>query len=234
MKNVLIAFSLVASFAAAAQKKPVPVKKTVGPAPVLKTIVDSASYAIGLSVANFYKQQGMKQLNASMVSKAITDVLGSKKVLLNDHQANDIIMSYINQAQTLKSKPTIAAGQAFLQKNKAKAGIKSTASGIQYEVLTQGTGPKPLATDSVTVHYAGTLINGTEFDNSYKRGEPITFPLNGVIAGWTEALQLMPVGSKYRLFIPHQLAYGTRETGNIPAGSVLIFEVELLAIPGRN
>ena len=234
MKKLFFAFSLAASLGVAAQKSTVPVKKTVTPQAPLKTIVDSASYAIGVSVANFYKQQGMKSINASIVSRAISDVLGGKKVLLNDQQCNDIIMSYINQAQTAKSKPTIAAGEAFLQKNKAKAGIKSTASGIQYEVIKEGAGPKPVATDSVTVHYAGTLINGTEFDNSYKRGEPITFPLNGVIAGWTEALQLMTVGSKYRLFIPHQLAYGTREVGNIPAGSVLIFEVELLAIPGKN
>jgi FKBP-type peptidyl-prolyl cis-trans isomerase FklB len=233
MKKILIAFSLAASFTAAAQKKTVPVKKPATPPPALKNVVDSASYAIGVSVANFYKQQGMKQLNAAMVSKAITDVLGGKKVLLNDQQCNDIIMSYINRAQADKSKPTIAAGQAFLAKNKTKAGIKTTASGIQYEVLREGTGPKPLATDSVTVHYAGTLINGTEFDNSYKRGEPITFPLNGVIAGWTEAVQLMSVGSKYKLYIPHQLAYGTRDVGNIPAGSVLVFEVELLAIPGK-
>ena len=234
MKKIFLAFSIAASLTVGAQKGAVPAKKPVAPPPVLKNMVDSASYAIGVSVANFYKQQGMKSLNASVVSKAITDVLGGKKALLNDQQCNDIIMGYINQAQAAKSKPTIAAGEAFLQKNKSKAGIKTTASGIQYEVIKEGTGPKPVATDSVTVHYAGTLINGTEFDNSYKRGEPITFPLNGVIPGWTEGLQLMPVGSKYRLFIPHQLAYGTREVGNIPAGSVLVFEVELLDIPGKN
>lgn len=233
MKKIFIAVALVTSITAAAQKKPVPAKKPVTPHPALKTMVDSASYAIGVSVASFYKQQGMKQLNTAMVSKAIADVLGNKKVLLNDQQCNDIIMSYINQAQTAKSKPTIAAGEAFLAKNKLRTEVKTTASGLQYEVLREGTGPKPAATDSVTVHYAGTLINGTEFDNSYKRGEPITFPLNGVIAGWTEGVQLMSVGSKYKLYVPHQLAYGTRDVGQIPAGSVLVFEVELLAIPGK-
>jgi FKBP-type peptidyl-prolyl cis-trans isomerase len=122
------------------------------------------------------------------------------------------------------------AGENFLAANKKKAGVKTTASGLQYEVIREGTGPKPTAQDTVTVNYAGTLINGTEFDNSYKRGEPITFPLRGVIAGWTEGLQLMSTGAKYKFYIPHQLAYGTNDVGTIPAGSVLVFEVELLKI----
>jgi FKBP-type peptidyl-prolyl cis-trans isomerase FklB len=233
MKKSLLAAVLFCGITATAQKKVTPVKKPVTSAPVLKNVIDSASYAIGVSVASFYKQQGMKQLNAALVSRAITDILGGKKPLLDDMQANTVMMRYINQASETKAKPNIAAGQKFLAQNKTKPGVKTTASGLQYEVVVAGTGPKPTASDSVTCHYAGTLINGTEFDNSYKRGEPITFAVGGVIKGWTEALQLMNVGSKYKLYIPQELAYGTHETGSIPAGSVLLFEVELLAIPNR-
>ncbi len=233
MKKIILALTLCSSLFAGAQKKPVVQKKPVAAAPVLKNIVDSASYAIGVSVANFYKQQGMKQLNASLVSKAISDILGGKKPLLDDQQSNTVMMRYINQASESKAKPNIAAGQSFLAKNKTRAGVKTTASGLQYEVTKEGAGAKPTAEDSVTCHYAGTLIDGTEFDNSYKRGEPITFAVTGVIKGWTEALQLMPVGSKYKLYIPHQLAYGTNDMSAIPAGSVLLFEVELLDIPTK-
>ena len=233
MKNLLFVPVLFVGIAASAQKKPVPQKKVATPAPVLKSMVDSASYAIGVSVANFYKQQGMKQLNASLVSKAISDVLAGKKALLDEFQANNVMMRYINQASESKAKPNIEAGTKFLAQNKSRPGIKTTPSGLQYEVIVEGKGPKPSATDSVTCHYAGTLIDGTEFDNSYKRGEPITFAVGGVIKGWTEALQLMPVGSKYKLYIPQQLAYGTNDVGNIPAGSVLLFEVELLDIPNK-
>jgi FKBP-type peptidyl-prolyl cis-trans isomerase FklB len=118
----------------------------------------------------------------------------------------------------------------FLADNKKNGNIHTTPSGLQYEVLTQGTGAKPAATDTVTVNYKGTLLNGTEFDNSYTRGQPATFPLNGVIKGWTEALQLMPTGSKYKLYIPYQLAYGLNDNGPIPGGSLLVFEVELLDV----
>jgi len=234
MKKVFILASAFAALTASAQTKPAPAKKaTPAPAPkapTLKNLSDSASYAIGISVANFYSQQGMTNLNAALVSKAINDVLSKKQLLLNDNQANSVIMQYMNQAQSSKAKPNITAGENFLAANKKKAGVKTTASGLQYEILREGTGRKPTADDTVTVHYAGTLINGNEFDNSYKRGEPISFPVKGVIAGWTEALQLMPEGSKFKLYIPHQLAYGTNDIGSIPAGSVLIFEVELLKI----
>jgi FKBP-type peptidyl-prolyl cis-trans isomerase len=141
-----------------------------------------------------------------------------------------IMMKYMNQAQEAKAKGNIEAGEKFLAQNKNKPGVKTTASGLQYEVLKEGNGPKPIATDTVTVHYAGTLMNGEEFDNSYKRGEPISLPLNGVIRGWTEGLQLMTAGSKYKFYIPYQLGYGTQAAGSIPPGSVLIFEVELVKI----
>ena len=129
--------------------------------------------------------------------------------------------------------PTIAAGDEFLAKNKAKAGVKTTASGLQYEVITEGTGPMPKATDMVTVNYRGTLLNGEEFDSSYKRNEPASFGLNQVIPGWTEGVQLMKEGAKYRFFIPYQLAYGEREAGIITPFSTLIFEVELLKVGGQ-
>jgi FKBP-type peptidyl-prolyl cis-trans isomerase len=127
-------------------------------------------------------------------------------------------------------RPTIEAGKAFLVENKKRAGVKTTASGIQYEVLKDAQGQRPRATDTVVVNYVGKLINGTEFDNSAKAGKPIEFPLNRVIRGWTEGLQLMPVGSKYKFYIPYNLAYGVNGTGPIPGGATLIFEVELLNI----
>lgn len=233
MKKALIVATSFVALTAAAQKKPAPVAKkpmTPATAPVLKNLTDSASYAIGLSVAHFYAQQGIKQLNPTVVSRAISDVMSGKKALLDDYQANTIMMRYINQANEAKAGPNIKAGEQFLAKNKTRPGVKTTASGLQYEVISEGTGPKPTAADTVTVNYKGTLIDGTEFDNSYKRGQPISFPVAGVIRGWTEALQLMSEGSKYKLYIPHELGYGTNDVGSIPAGSTLVFEVELLKV----
>jgi FKBP-type peptidyl-prolyl cis-trans isomerase len=192
---------------------------------VLKTKNDSLSYAIGLSVVNFYRQQGIK-LNTAMVTKACNDILTNKKPLLTDDQANLVFMCHSNPQIC----SNVTEGENFLVKNKKNPNIKTTSTGLQYEVLTQGTGMKPGATDTVTVNYKGTLINGNEFDNSYKRGQPISFALNGVIPGWTEGLQLMPVGSKYKFYIPYKLGYGLNEMQAIPAGSVLVFEVELLDI----
>jgi FKBP-type peptidyl-prolyl cis-trans isomerase FklB len=159
--------------------------------------------------------------------------MGKKSLLLSDEEANSCMMKLIGQQSASKAKPVIAAGEKFLAANKTKAGVKTTESGLQYEIIRQGTGPKPGISDTVEVNYAGTLIDGTEFDNSYKRGQSISFPVGGVIRGWTEALQLMPAGSKYKLYIPYQLAYGTNEAGSIPAGSTLIFEVELLKVLGK-
>ena len=210
--------------------KPAVKAKPVNQGTGLKTINDSASYAIGVSVASFYKQQGITKINTALVSRAINDVLGGKKKLLDEEACNAVVTKLMNSLQATKSKPTIESGMAFLAKNKTRPEVKTTASGIQYEVITEGTGAKPLVVDSVTVNYKGTLIDGTEFDNSYTRGEPITFPLNRVIPGWTEGLQLMSVGSKYKLYIPYTLAYGSNDQGPIPGGSALIFEVELLDV----
>lgn len=232
MKKYLVAgFSL---FALAAQAQKTPPKKSAPAkpsqsAPALKNLNDSVSYAIGMSVAKFYSQQGIKNLNSAMCAKAISDVFNNKKELLTEEEANLAVMRFLNP-NVFKN---IEAGEKFLAENKTKPGVKTTPSGLQYEVITEGKGARPLATDTVEVNYAGTLLDGTEFDNSYKRGAPITFPLNGVIKGWTEALQLMPVGSKYKLYIPYQLAYGMNDNGPIPGGSVLVFEVELLNIKGK-
>jgi FKBP-type peptidyl-prolyl cis-trans isomerase FklB len=222
---------------AQAKKKPVPTTHAAAPV-TLKTEEDSVSYAIGLSAANFFKQQNVKNINTSLVSRAIQDVFKHEAPLLNEQQANAVIMSCMNKSQAEKEVENAAAaegnkklGAAFLDENKTKPGIVSLASGLQYQVLTAGTGPKPAATDKVRCHYEGSLLDGTIFDSSVKRGQPLEITVNGVIAGWTEALQLMPVGSKWRLFIPSNLAYGDRQAGQeIKPGSTLIFEVELLEI----
>jgi len=234
MKKLFAGILLFSAVSGSAQKKTVPVKKPAAkPAAatsILKNLNDSASYAIGVSIANFYAQQGINRLNTAVVVKAIDDVMIAKKSLLNDATCNAVMMKYMTGASEAKAKPNIAAGEKFLAANKSKPGVKTTASGLQYEVVVEGKGPKPTLNDSVTCHYRGTLIDGTEFDNSYTRGEPITFPISGVIKGWTEALQLMPEGSKYKLYIPQQLAYGMYEQDRIPAGSVLLFDVELIKV----
>ena len=214
--------------------KPVvnPGQKTA-PAIQLKTLEDSANYAMGLSVANFYRSQGITKINTAIVTKGISDALSGKQLLLTDAQANNCMMTFLNKQQTLKSKPNIDAGRNFLSQNKKRQGVTETASGLQYEVITQGTGPKPLINDTVVCNYKGTFLSGAEFDNSYSRGVPAEFALTGVIKGWTEVLQLMPVGSKYKVYVPHQLGYGSGDYNGIPGGSLLIFEIELLGIKGK-
>ena len=217
-----------------AQKKPTTTKpvttkplttKPTTQTSTLKTEADSMSYAIGLSVANFYSQQGIK-LNSTLITKACNDVLENKKPLMTEEQANLVFMCHSNPQLC----SYVKEGESFLAGNKKKPNVKTTPSGLQYEVLKQGTGIKPAAIDTVVVNYVGTLTNGTEFDNSYKKGTPISFPLNRVIKGWTEGLQLMPAGSKYKFYVPYQLGYGLNNDQTIPGGSVLIFEVELLDV----
>lgn len=210
--------------------KTAPAAKVVTPPPVLKTLLDSASYAVGISVANFYKQQGINRINAKLVSKAIEDQIEGKKLLMDETTANAVMNKFMSQMQAEKSKPNIEAGEKFLAQNKLRPEVKTTASGLQYEVLREAEGEKPGATDSVTCHYRGTFLDGKGFDNSYDRGEPITFPLNGVIPGWTEGLQLMTVGSKFKFYIPYKLGYGEFDMMSIPGGSTLVFEVELLGV----
>ena len=212
-----------------AQVKPKPAVKAA-PQPVFKDTNDSLSYAIGISVANFYKEQGVTHVNTSLVSKAINDLLKSNKPLLTDQQCNAVIMESMQKSRAEKSSVAKKEGEVFLAGNKTKPGVVELPSGLQYLVIKQGEGPKPALTDKVKCHYHGTLIDGTVFDSSIDRGQPIDFNVNGVIPGWTEALQLMNVGSKWRLFIPSNLAYGDQATGKIKAGSTLIFDVELIDI----
>jgi FKBP-type peptidyl-prolyl cis-trans isomerase len=234
--SVLVFFMV---FAIHAQNKTVnktatkPIPKNTTPGLQLKTLEDSANYAMGMSVANFYRSQGITKINSAIVTKGLNDALSGKQLLLNDIQANNCMMTFLNTQQALKSKPNIEAGQGFLNENKKRQGVIATSSGLQYEVMKQGTGPKPLINDTVVCNYKGTFLNGTEFDNSYSRGAPAEFALTGVIKGWTEVLQLMPVGSKYKVYVPHHLAYGSGDYNGIPGGSLLIFEIELLSIKGK-
>jgi FKBP-type peptidyl-prolyl cis-trans isomerase FklB len=184
------------------------------------------------------KQGVAAAVNPTIAARGFKDALGGSKSLLTDDEIKAALTQLrndINQQQQAKAQeasgPNRKEGEAFLATNKAKEGVVTLPSGLQYKILTAGTGPKPAATDTVTCNYRGTLLNGKEFDSSYKRGHPESFPVSGVIKGWTEALQLMPVGSKWQLFIPADLAYGDRGAGaDIAAGDTLIFEVELLSI----
>jgi FKBP-type peptidyl-prolyl cis-trans isomerase FklB len=234
MKKYILFFSLsLLCFQLFAQSKK---KKASGAVPAtetvsLKTQTDSLSYSIGIMVASFYKQQGITSVNNELVNKAIQDKMKGDSTLLNEQQCNQVVMSYIEKIKAEKSAAAKKQGQDFLSANKTKPGVITTASGLQYVVLKEGAGPKPVATDKVKCDYEGKLIDGTVFDSSIKQGKPIEFAVNGVIRGWTEALQLMPVGSQYRLFIPSDLAYGDQQMGpDIKPGSTLIFDVTLLDI----
>ena len=197
----------------------------------LNTQIDSVSYSLGISVANNLKSSGFESIETRAVASAFSDVFEGNEVKINEEDANLLIQDYFVELSQKKSQEAISAGQVFLDENSKKEGVTITASGLQYEVLTNGTGANPVETDQVTVHYHGTLVDGTVFDSSVERGQPATFPVNGVIPGWVEALQLMNVGSKYKLYIPSDLAYGERGAGGlIGPNETLIFEVELLSI----
>ncbi|NJN47239.1 MAG: FKBP-type peptidyl-prolyl cis-trans isomerase [Candidatus Competibacteraceae bacterium] len=203
----------------------------------LDTEQKKLSYVIGMEIGSSLKSGGA-DVDFAVLSRAIEDTLTGKEPLLTAEEAQTIKQAYFQQIQEKRSAEAKVAGEknraegdAFLAKNKDAEGVVTTDSGLQYQVVKEGEGAKPTATDQVTVNYKGTLIDGTEFDSSYKRGQPATFPVTGVIPGWTEALQLMPVGSTYRLFIPSELAYGERGAGGaIGPNAVLIFDVELMEI----
>jgi FKBP-type peptidyl-prolyl cis-trans isomerase FklB len=217
-------------------KTPVKPKTTPKPAaPVLKTQLDSFSYAVGMSIALQYKEFGVKKLNTAVVMKAVNDVLANGKLPFSADQANYVLNDYINMLMEKQAAENIKAGQAWLAANKNKAGVFALPSGLQYLILKEGSGPKPSLTDSITVHYHGTLTNGTVFESSVESGMPVKLRVDGVIPGWTEALLMMPVGSRWRLFIPSDLAYGNFSPPGspIPPGSTLVFDVELLAIKGK-
>lgn len=194
--------------------------------------INAVSYCIGLSVADSLAQQDLDAINPQVMAEAIADVFQGNALKYSPDQANQIIQEYLQNVMTSKFEVYKTEGEQFLAENASKSGITTTASGLQYEVIEEGNGPKPTATDTVKVHYHGTLIDGTVFDSSVSRGLPATFGVHQVIKGWTEALQLMPVGSKYRLYIPQELAYGANPHpgGAIKPYMALVFDIELLAI----
>jgi FKBP-type peptidyl-prolyl cis-trans isomerase len=197
----------------------------------LTSKVDSASYAIGMQIGQNFAQQGLDTImNIDLIIAGLKDQI-AKEAKLDIAQTDKIVNDFFMEQQKSASSGKIKEGEDFLKENGKREGVVTTASGLQYEVITMGTGPKPTISSTVKTHYRGTLLNGTEFDSSYKRNEPISFPLNGVIKGWTEGLQLMPVGSKFKFYIPYHLAYGERGAGQlIGPYETLIFEVELIAI----
>ncbi len=193
--------------------------------------MDKVSYALGLSIGNNFLNSGIKNLQVEDFVKGLTDVLNEKQPDITYDEAKEVINEFFIKLQKEKMEINKKAGEEFLHINKGRAGVVELPSGLQYQVLKQGNGAKPSATDKVKCHYHGTLINGTVFDSSVQRGQPAVFGVNQVIPGWVEALQLMPVGSKWRLFIPSNLAYGEQGAGEmIEPNSTLIFDVELLDI----
>jgi FKBP-type peptidyl-prolyl cis-trans isomerase FklB len=209
-------------------------KSTTGAKPAatagLQTDLQKASYALGINIGTSIKQQPI-QLDLPSLFKGIKDAEAGNKPVLTEDEMNASLKVVRDEAAAKVSEANMKEGLEFLTANKAKDGVVTTASGLQYKIITAGTGAKPTKADTVVCNYKGTFINGTEFDSSYKRGKPAEFQVGGVIPGWTEALQLMPVGSKWELYVPSDLAYGSRGAGGaIGPNQTLIFEVELLSI----
>ncbi len=231
MKKLLFLLPIMVSASFAQSKKAV--VKTVSKKTDVKVTLsakDSLSYAMGVQTAEYYKMQGAENINIDMVKKAYEDVYNNKTLLITPEECNTAIQKKLQEFMMNKSNAEKLASAKFLEENKKKPGVITLPSGLQYEIITKGTGAIPVATDTVKTNYIGTLMDGKEFDNSYKRGEPIVIPVTGVIRGWVEALQLMPVGSKWKLYIPSELGYGDRGAGTIPGGAALIFTIELLDI----
>jgi FKBP-type peptidyl-prolyl cis-trans isomerase FklB len=235
MKTIFLLFLLPFSVCYGQTKKPVAKTKQIAAKPAAAmTPTDSLSYSIGVQVAEYYKTMGVEKINTDYVAKAFHDVLNNKPLTISEDECSMNIQQKLQQFMTNKVSAVKEAGKKFLEENKKRPGVITLPDGLQYEIITKGTGPIPKATDTVQANYKGTLINGEEFDNSYKRGQPLTIPVSAVIRGWTEALELMPVGSKWKLFVPSDLGYGDRGAGSaIPGGSALIFEIELLNIVNK-
>ncbi len=227
---LLLVLALALPFASQAGGKCKKGKSCCSGAAALKTEKDTVAYAIGVSVAQNLKMQGMDSINIDALCQGMMDVRGGT-TKMDAEKANAYLNAYFSKKEAKKFEAKKALGEQFLAENKNKPGVVTLPDGLQYQVLQEGTGPKPTANDKVKTHYHGTLIDGSVFDSSVERGEPVTFPVNGVIKGWTEALQLMNVGSKWKLFIPSDLAYGEQGAGGvIEPYATLIFEVELLSI----
>ncbi len=203
-----------------------------GEAKIESSSNNNFSYAFGILIGTNLKTKGLSaaDVNVEDFERGLKAALGEGKAEMDVQAAQGLVQKEMENRQQMSSAKSLEENKKFLEENAKKSSIKTTASGLQYEVIKDAKGPKPTLKDKVKVHYHGTLVNGTIFDSSVDRGEPITFPLNGVIQGWQEGLQLMNVGSKYRLFIPSDLGYGPNPAGIIPANSLLIYEVELLSI----
>ncbi len=197
------------------------------------TEMEKVSYSLGVNVAKSVQAQGLESIDAPAIAKAFKDVFEGNDLDISEEEANLVLQDYFTKLNNKAQEANIGTGMKFLEENGKKEGVVTTASGLQYTVITKGDGIQPKETDNVTVHYHGTLLDGTVFDSSVERGQPASFPVNGVIPGWVEALKLMNVGSKYKLFIPSNLAYGERGAGGaIGPNATLIFEVELISIGG--
>ncbi len=230
MKTIFWLLLLSTSVSLAQTKKPA-TKPAAATTALKMTSTDSLSYSIGVQVAEYYRTQGVEKINVEYLKKAFDDVFNNKKLIISEEACNMNIQQKLQEFMSKKISADKEAGTRFLEANKKRPGVITLPSGLQYEIITKGTGAIPKATDTVKANYIGSLIDGKEFDNSYKRGEPITIPVTGVIRGWIEALEMMPVGSKWKLFIPSDLGYGDRGAGGvIPGGAALIFEMELLEI----
>jgi FKBP-type peptidyl-prolyl cis-trans isomerase len=244
VQQTLLAAALAAAFGVASAagepaKKPAaaaPAAAAKDAKPPVAIDKNKISTMVGMDIGRGLTQI-KDDIDIKVVEQALEQTLKGEKTSLTQEEALQVRQAYMQQMQAKRVAEQKAAaeknkteGAAFLAKNKSKSGVKTTASGLQYEVEKEGTGPKPKATDTVKVNYLGTKIDGTKFDSSYDRGQPATFPLNGVIKGWSEGLQLMPVGSKYKFFVPADLAYGENAPGPIGPNATLIFEVELLGI----
>ena len=193
--------------------------------------MDKLSYAFGMVIGQNLKGLGVSDLDSNDFAKAVNDTIAGATPALTPAEAQQMVTSFLQKQQEAAGQAAREAGEAFLAANAAKEGVTVLPSGLQYTVLQEGSGKRPKATDRVKCHYEGTLTDGTVFDSSYRRGEPAVFPLNGVIAGWTEGVQLMGEGAKYRFFIPYNLAYGERGAGEtIPPYSALVFDVELIEV----
>lgn len=193
--------------------------------------MDKISYALGMNIAQSLKASGVESINYTKFAAGLEAAFEGKEGEMTPQEGNQLLQQFFTELQAKQHEANIQAGKDFLAENAKKEGVITLESGLQYEVMTEGDGSKPSATDQVECHYHGTLIDGTVFDSSVQRGEPAVFPVNGVIQGWVEALQLMPVGSKWKLYVPSELAYGERGAGNaIGPHTTLIFEVELLGI----
>ncbi len=200
----------------------------------LNSSSDSLSYALGVSIGQNLKDQGVEDINYNALAQGMEDQY-NEDAMMTPADADAYVRETFNQIRQEKERAAKQEGLDFLEENQGKEGVKTSASGLQYKMLVDGNGPSPVATDEVTVHYEGRLIDGTVFDSSYERGQPATFPLSGVIPGWTEGLQYLKVGGKAELYIPFDLGYGARQApgGKIPPYSTLIFTVELLEISGK-